>query len=457
MVIAPFACALDLQWRDLRFETIIRQFERISAVCPSTRAVTTGPLVCAVADPNASSHIAHVDGAVAIGNVRLDDVTALPVPLHNTKSKTALELALESWVVAGDAALKTFVGDFAIVMLDLRGKKLVACRDAFGVRLLVTKTVGHLLFVASHAWILGEDDFSPEYLSDFILGSQNRNTHTVFRGVSRLAPGSAIKVSDGKTETVVLWSAGNSFPPDTAPSPPRFLTLFREAIQTRTQGEDTFWVQLSGGLDSSSVVCVAHAMNKAGAIGSLGGTVTVVDDLGEGDETYYSEHIVSKLALRNHKLVNFWPWRDDGEGPPKFCDPDPFFAFFQRRRAMCNAVAHGGARVLLTGLGSDHYLSLGYDFISDMVWRGEIRRALAFLTERAISSKRSFWRLVWTHALLPLLPFRAQTRLIADHLRIPKWVRADFVRKHDMRERIIVPRPSRAPRGQLLKHHVAST
>lgn len=458
MGVAPFLCAVDLHWRQLTLDEIAPQHEQLLAAYSSVRTLESGPCVCAVASDEADRfHIARANGALAVGNVRLDDTAAYPVNFQSAASdQSHVQVALDSWLWLGDSALRTFVGDFAMVMLDWRRRRLVACRDALGVRLLVSRRIGSVLFFASHAWILGDSGLSRAYIADFILGSQDERTQTVFQGVSRLAPASAFQLSGNKSADVTLWSALDFPPSNPAPeSPGQFLSLLQEAIRTRTLGEHTFWAQLSGGLDSSSVVSVSATMSEAKIIGQLGGTVTFIDSLGTGDESTYSDEVVKAFGLRNHRLIDFWPWRDDGEGPPRFCDPHPFYAFFELRRVMCKVVREAGARVLLTGLGSDHYLSAEPDFLSDLVWHGRMREALVFLSELAVGCKKSFWRMLWSHAVVPLLPFQLQTRVVSEHLRIPPWLRPDFVRKYRLQNRVIVPRPRDVGRGQLFQSQMA--
>jgi len=457
MGVAAFVCAFDVHWRQLRLCDVATHFARFVASHKDVRTMESGPLVALVgnsADDN--GHYAAAEGALAIGNVRLD---ALPVPfvsrLHEAAANSDASVALSAWRTGGHAGLRSLIGDFALVMLDRPGRRLVACRDAFGVRLLVTRRVGSVRLFASHAWLLGNGNISREYVADLILGAHGTRTETVFSGVTRITPGTVMEITSTGSAQYTLWSSLDIERSEKgSESSDQFRDLLKDAITSRTSGEARFWTQLSGGVDSSSVTSLAAMLTKGGGSGELAGALTVVDTLGTGDESIYSDAVVEKFAINNRKLTDYWPWRDDGEGPPGLCDAHPFFAFYELRRATCKIVRRSGARVILTGIGSDHYLSGNYDFVSDLLWQRRFTEATRILSLRAIDRKKSFWGMLWDHAVLPLMPFGWQARLVPKESELPAWFPRDFVRKYGLRDRVLVPRQRHVPRGQLFRYQV---
>jgi asparagine synthase (glutamine-hydrolysing) len=116
--------------------------------------------------------------------------------------------------------------------------------------------------------------------------------------------------------------------------------------------------------------------------------------------------VVARFGLRNELVVDHWAWQPDAAGPPAFAEPRHFLPFWARDREMCRLVRGGadgsGGRVLLSGYGSDQYLSGSFDFIADLLAGWRIRPAFAQLTELAVTTRQSFWRLARTHGLGPL-------------------------------------------------------
>ena len=182
------------------------------------------------------------------------------------------------------------------------------------------------------------------------------------------------------------------------------------------------WSQLSGGLDSSSVVGMASTLAGQGRVPALGGTLSVVDTLSDGDETSYSDAVVSMWGVRNERVENFAAWQPDELGIPSFAEPRPFLPFYARDRAMARVVRDGGGRVMLSGFGSDNYLSCPTGYLADLVAQGRVKEALSRLTDLAITSRRSFWGLAAQHAVGPIAPDWLRRRLVHQPESVPAWV-----------------------------------
>jgi asparagine synthase (glutamine-hydrolysing) len=198
-------------------------------------------------------------------------------------------------------------------------------------------------------------------------------------------------------------------------------------VSARLGAPMTTWAQLSGGVDSSSIVAMAQHVYGGD---HLAGTVTVVDSLGGGDERRYSDAVVRRFDLRNEQVHDYWAWQDDGHAPPPTDGPQPLFPFFARDRRIFDVVRKGGGRVVLSGLGSDHYLMGGLNYMADMAARGRPAAALREVARWSIETRLSFWTLLRKEVIRPLLP--AQWRGQDADGALPTWVNASFARRTGM-------------------------
>jgi asparagine synthase (glutamine-hydrolysing) len=180
-------------------------------------------------------------------------------------------------------------------------------------------------------------------------------------------------------------------------------------------------------------------MAAKGEAPSLAGTVSVVDSLGDGDETRFSDAVIERWGVRNELVRDPWPWQDDGEPPAATDEPRPMFPFWARDRRMCGIVRAAGGRVMLSGQGSDHYLDGPDTYPADLLGTGRIREALRAVTLHAVANRQSFYRGFWQNALLPLLPPALARRGTREAP--PAWVRPDFARRAGM----TAPRPRSRP------------
>ena len=178
-----------------------------------------------------------------------------------TKSDT--EVALQAYAQWGPAAFQRFNGMWAIALLDRRGAQpeLVLCRDHFGIKPLFYAEHDERVVFASEIKAILEDPTFPRKVDEQQLyeylrfGLYDHNDLTFFSGVRQVAAGAYVTVdSAGGTRETRYWTPVIS--EDADPDPKEFLRLFTRAVERRLVADVPVGTCLSGGLDSSSIVCV---------------------------------------------------------------------------------------------------------------------------------------------------------------------------------------------------------
>jgi asparagine synthase (glutamine-hydrolysing) len=178
-----------------------------------------------------------------------------------TRSDT--EVALQAYAQWGPAAFERFNGMWAIALLDRRGPEpeLVLCRDHFGIKPLFYAEHDQRVVFASEIKAILEDPTFPRRVDEQQLyeylrfGLYDHNDLTFFSGVRQVAAGAYVTVAPtGATRETRYWTPVIS--EDAAPDPKEFLRLFTRAVERRLVADVPVGTCLSGGLDSSSIVCV---------------------------------------------------------------------------------------------------------------------------------------------------------------------------------------------------------
>lgn len=363
---------------------------------------------------------------VGAGDVRLDN-RARVAELAGTRPTAAmsdLELVLAALDAAGEGCVPAILGDFAFVAWDARAQKLLAVRDAFGVKPLYRcATDGMVLFSSDIAPLNVEGAYDLDFIADYLTGHAAPATQTIWRGISAVGAGSLVRYRGTVQSRERYWQP-DWFEPandgDETANAIHFRELFDEGVRARMEGAGDVWAHLSGGLDSSAVVSVASGLTLPGA--RLAGTVTVVDTLGEGDERVYSDAVLERCGVRNEQVQDYWAWQDDGRGPPLVDQPYPMLPFHARDQAVHDTVRKSGARVLLSGMGADHYLDGTLDYITDMASAWRVRDALRELTTWSVATRQSFWQMGRRYLLEPFVATAGATGLNA-----PPWMSASLV------------------------------
>ncbi|MGZ8375713.1 MAG: asparagine synthase (glutamine-hydrolyzing) [Gemmatirosa sp.] len=180
-------------------------------------------------------------------------------------TETDTEVLLHAWRLWGESCLTRLKGMFAFVMLDRRAGTATLVRDFFGIKPLYHAMSAGELAVSSELWPLvrsgiagGElhADVAYEYLR---FGATHASDRTLLRDVQSLPP-AHLAVFDFRTGTLGparrYWKLGAtrrtiSFADAAAECRERFL----ENVRLHLRSDVPVGAALSGGIDSSSIVC----------------------------------------------------------------------------------------------------------------------------------------------------------------------------------------------------------
>ena len=384
-----------------------------------------GHLVAAVGLDGGSSrgNLATFGAAVVVGTVRLDNRDAIVRSVEDCNPHaTDLELVLR-WLTphlgcsdrteshnAGSvqAALRSLLGDFAFVAWHPVTRRLIAARDAFGVKkLFCAIRAGTSAAFSSRAELLSNDETSDVYNVGYLVGLlseqrfegrfgvadngggplDTRFGRTAFAGVRAVPAGGVVTIDTGQPHLTTFWSAGDVVRSDEVRVANRcstreridtFRSLLLDAVRLRLDDPARTWSHLSGGLDSSSVVCVAEHLARAGAIDTgLGGTISFVEPaVTAADERVFSNAVVRKYAVRNHTVPHVAGWRDAIIGAPRFDQPNQSHLIAVRDAAAATIIRGAGGSTLLTGSGGDQLLLTTMFFFADEIFRGRVVSAV---------------------------------------------------------------------------------
>lgn len=405
------------------------------------------------------------DGGVAVGTVRLDNrADAARWAGGDSARLTDLELVLRAVLRHGACPIPELLGDFAFVIRSpLAGAVIAAC-DAFAVKKLHYIVEGDLLIFSSRGEALADGDtYDSQYLAELTAYCQPSPGLCVYAGVTALAPATIAFFQSGRVTSCPYWSCVDAPALALGPRPEAEATamchaLLAQAVRSRLSSGVT-WAQLSGGMDSSSVVSMAQWLAETGAVPSaLSGTVTYVDHHGTGaDERRYSQSVVERFQLPNKILTDWTVWQDDELGPPRVDQPSGLYPFYVRDRRLCSTVQAAGGRVLLTGLGGDELFLGNMFFFADELVGGRACASAKEMAHRAAMGRISFWELAYKNGLLPLLPRALQRRVIRGEGQLPEWLTRTAVKRFGLRARAAAPLSYAGPTGQKYAHALAAT
>lgn len=180
------------------------------------------------------------------------------------------EVILEAFERWGADCLPRFNGMWSFAIWDRRLRRLLLSRDRFGVKpLYVASGSRRVAFASELKAFLHLDGFDPVANPQAIAArlAGNFHEHVLLRGVELVPPGHCVEVTPEGTRRWRWWNTLDHLapvPPGLPAQAERFRELLVDACRLRLRGDVPMATSLSGGLDSSSVLCALSTAAEAG-------------------------------------------------------------------------------------------------------------------------------------------------------------------------------------------------
>lgn len=288
---------------------------------------------------------------------------------HRFVSHSDTEVILKAWVQWGPACVNKFNGMFGILILDPRnGGKLYAIRDRFGVKPVYwTKTQNYFAFASEIKQLKILSDFktslNQDIAYDYLAYGQLDHTNQTFdNNIHQLRGGqmmsvnlhdNSFKIEDWYTLPTQKWEGTDKEAID------KFEELLTDSVRLRLRADVTVGSCLSGGLDSSAIVCLMEKVLRGQPNNGIK-TITACFDNKKYDEWEYAETVVKQTGAQAHRVFpSFNNLQEDLEKLLWHMD-EPFGSTSQFSQwSVFKGAAEAGLKVMLDGQGSDEQLA-GY-------------------------------------------------------------------------------------------------
>ena len=357
----------------------------------------------------------------------------------------------------GIKLLPRILGDWALSVIREPERELILARDFIG-----TKTLFYRFYGNSVAWstvleplALLEKHLPPlseEYLAGW-LSFYPETGLTPYREIFSVPPASFVCVTPGRISVQKYWSLESSRPVryrNDREYEEHFLFTFRNAVRRRANCNGRILAELSGGMDSSSIVCVADQFSDVPARERID-TVTYFDSAEPNwDELPYATTVEEKRGRTGHHI---------DIGPQQCLSEDRISHGFQAlpmapyaRSSAAGTfdriVAENGYCVVLSGLGGDELLGGVPTPLPELADLAACLRGIRFARQSfrwALAKKKHLLGL-WRNTLAAFLPPHRKSSSLAQNW---QWLTADFRARnrehlgfHPQRFRFFGPLPS---------------
>lgn len=300
---------------------------------------------------------------------RLDNRLGLlsELRIHDAEvSDSALILAgFGRW---GEAVFAKLIGEWALALWSEGTQTLYLARDHAGTRTLYLQATRNRLRWSTYLDTFFADGDEPplndEYCAAFLCGAPIRNL-TPYRGIRAVPPSYYVAIHKERLREVRHWNPlihdeiRYKFDEEYER---RFFTLFEQAVGRRTEVSDPVLAQLSGGMDSTSIVCMSdHIRHSQGHSGLE--LLDTISYLSPSEPNWNEEPFISATEARRGKVGIHL----EASFSERMIDPPPFRNERQHFPGVTAAVVdfqerfHASVRgkdyrVILSGVGGDEVL-----------------------------------------------------------------------------------------------------
>jgi asparagine synthase (glutamine-hydrolysing) len=339
--------------------------------------------------PEASSEsgplVDETGGFVLSMDGRVDNREELAAQLetrgHRALMRTDAELVLRAWQCWGTDAPEKLLGDFAFTLWDKAKRTLFCVRDPLGIKSLYYFEGPRFFLCASELHQLFQDPRvarrpNEPAVADLLVRMPVDRRETLFEGVRRLEPAHYLRVSQSGVEChryhdlepsrQIVYRSDDEYAK-------HFLALFKESVRCRLRSTKGVASDLSGGVDSASIVCMAEKLRHNGESQNAGfESFSVRFETGPAAEADYVEEVLRAYPHRHTylppgiatlgELIRQVTHYSDLPDYPNLVCADYAPVLGQR----------DDLRAGLTGLGGDEWFGATYLVYADLVRRLQI-------------------------------------------------------------------------------------
>jgi asparagine synthase (glutamine-hydrolysing) len=353
---------------------------------------------------------------------------------HSFRSHCDTEVLLTAYRQWGADCVNHFNGMWAFLIHDRRSGTIFGARDRLGVKPLYVWQSEEWLVLASEPQAIGATGLAtlrPDWtrVADALVWNlMDHDDGSCFVDVHQVPAGSRFTITaDGQYRNETFWSPPDGVPADDgAPDDDRWIATLRDlvcdAVRLRQRSDVPVGFTLSGGIDSTLLICEAARLND----GQAGLLAFAYQDDAYNEKAQIADTVAQTAARlvsineRDLNLSTILPAliRANGE-PVHSMSAVANYALFK--------LAHQhGVKVVIGGQGSDEAFA-GYIHYEQSHWLALLgdRRIKALLSDIAASSRlrqASAWR-----AVVGVLGRAAKLALADTHMYA--WARSKLPRR----------------------------
>lgn len=356
-------------------------------------------------------------GLVITADARIDNRVELSELLglkNNEKEPDSLFIlkAYEKW---GESCPEKLLGDFVFAIWDPNKEQLFCARDHMGVKPFYYYSNDNMFVFGTEIKALVNVPGVPYELNElkiakYLMKDTLDHEITFYKNIMNLSSAHSLKLDKYGIKIRRYWKLDPKLEiimeseEDYAKA---FQKIFSEAVKCRLRSHYPWGSELSGGLDSSSIVCMAKKIlshNKVN-LKNINTFSRIFDDTPESDERYYITKVTDDGEI-NYHFINV-----DKISPLENIDTilwyqdQPFYTPHMTKQIRTyKKINNEGVRVLLSGIGGDLNFSLGTNYIRELAATFQLKKLIREIYGLSHNFNERKYKIIIEKVIFPSLP-----------------------------------------------------
>ena len=375
--------------------------------------------------------VAEEHGDMLTFDGRLDNHSELRQQLNiaaaDTPDSIIVLKAFERW---GEHCFRRLIGDWSLALWSHSERSLYLARDHAGTRTLYFEQREGTLRWSTYLEPLvsnGQHSLDDDYVACYLACQPIRNL-TPYQGITAVPPAHYLVFRGGEPKRLAHWNwmqRERLLYKNPNDYDEQFISLFRQSVERRTGDGTPILAELSGGVDSSSIVCMSDYLRRTNtaAPNALLDTLSYYDDTEPNwNERPIFTAVEAKRGTSGIHIDTAAFGRVFEPASSGYLQPGKDNNSSLQDDSLHSLLGERGFRVILSGMGGDELLGgvpAAHPELADHLVAGRFRTLLARGVEWSLPNRTPLLHLIVSTVNYCIDSYRHPA---LDRDRIPPWL-----------------------------------